>query len=77
MTAEGDSYFQKSLYSEAHLNYLEALKYCRQHDIKDQRVLAHTNCAMACLELQKYSDAYTHCTECFRLDSENSMVSQY
>ena len=77
MTAEGEGYFQKCLYSEAHLKYLEALEYCNQNDIKEQRVLAHTNCAKVCLILQLYSDAYTHCMECARHDSDNHMVSNH
>ena len=39
--------------------------------------LIRANCAMACLKLQMYSDAYTHCMECVKLDPENHKVGMY
>ena len=71
---EGNSYFQQRLYSEALDKYCQALDHCRQHNMKEQMALVRVKCAMACLKLQMYSDAYTHCTECVKLDPENHKV---
>lgn len=42
--------------------------------MKEQMALIRANCAMACLKLQMYSDAHTHCMECVKLDPENHKV---
>ena len=71
---EGNSCFQQGNYFEALSKYFQALNHCRQHNMKEQMALIRANCAMACLKLQMYSDAYTHCVECVNLDPENHKV---
>ena len=61
-------------YSEALSTYQRALIYINAHDIREHRLDVRTNCAKVCLKLQKYSEAYTHCQECTKLDPKNRMV---
>lgn len=39
--------------------------------MKKEMSLIRANCAQACLKLELFSDAYTHCCECLRLDKTN------
>ena len=62
------------MYHEALNKYMDALN-CSSHcNIKEQIALIRANCAMACLKLQMYGAAYTHCVEWVKLDPENHKV---
>lgn len=70
-------YFDKNLFHEAHENYLQALDYCTKFVIAGNELMteAHINCAMACLKLHMYRDAYDHSTKSLRFDPSNYMVT--
>ena len=68
---EGNTLFTKGDYEDALGKYFQALKYCREHNMKKEMSLIRANCAQACLKLQLFNDAYTHCCECIKLDRTN------
>lgn len=74
---EAKRQLQLNQLTEALDEHLQALEYSYRHDIKEQRVHLRTNCAIICLKLQMYSDAYDHSMECVKLDPNNSTVSSY
>ena len=39
--------------------------------MKKEQSLIRANCAQACLKLELFSDAFTHCCECVKLDKTN------
>ena len=63
--------FAKELFEEALGKYFQALNLCRKNKMKKEMALIRANCAQACLKLQMYSDAFTHCSECVKLDPNN------
>ena len=68
---EGNALFAGGDYEQALGKYFQALKYCREHNMKKEMALIRANCAQACLKLQMLNDAYTHCCECIKLDGTN------
>ena len=60
--------FSKGNYEESLGKYFQAFKYCRD---EREKSLIRANCAQACLELEMFSDAYTHSCECVNLDKSN------
>ena len=70
----GNHYLKQGMYSEALGIYLEALNCCREHNMKEQMALIQSCCAMACLELHMYSDAYLHSMEYVKIDPGNDEV---
>ena len=74
ITEAGHSIQVRHDFSEALIMYLRALDYSYTHDIREHRLDVRIKCAEICLKLQKYSEAYTHCEECNKLDPKNHMV---
>ena len=72
---EGKTQLQQNHLKEALDEYLQALDYSYKHNINEQRVHLRTSCALICLKLQMYNDAYNHSKECVQLDADNSTVS--
>lgn len=68
---EGNLLFSQGNYTEALSKYFQALKYCRENRMTKEMSVIRSNCAMACLKLEMFSDAYTHCCECVKLDKTN------
>ncbi len=68
---EGNTLFVNGDYEQALSKYFQALRYCREHNMKKEMSLIRANCAQACLKLEMYNDAYTHCCECIKLDRTN------
>ena len=68
---EGNSLFVHGDYKQALGKYLQALKFCREHKMRSEMSLIRANCAQAILKLELFSDAYTPCCECVKLDRTN------
>ena len=65
---EGNQCFKSGSYGDALGKYFQALKLCREHSLKTEGACIRSNCAQACMKMEMYDDAYTHCTECIQLD---------
>ena len=70
----GNGYFTQGMYSEALGTYLQALNCCCEPNMKEQMALIQSYCAMTCLELQMYSDAYLHSMEYVKMNAVNDKV---
>lgn len=68
---EGNALFSRGNYEQALGKYFEALKYCRERNMTEEMSIIRANCAQACLKLQLFSDAFTHSSECIRLNKNN------
>ena len=71
---EGNAHFSKGSYEQALGYYFQALNYCRKNDMFDEMATIRANCAQACLKLQMYSDAYSHCTQCLKFNPSSHKV---
>ena len=71
---EGNKHFTEGRHEQALGVYFKALKYCQKFNMPEEMALVRSNCALACLKLQLYSDAYSHCCECVKMDPKMHKV---
>ena len=75
MKEEGNQCFENGSYGDALGKYFHALKLCHEHGLKTEGARIRSNCALACMKMEMYDDAFTHCTECIQLDPKFDKVN--
>ena len=63
---EGDVLLSSGNHEQALSKYFQA-----EHSMKKEMSLVREKCAQACLDINLFNDAFTHCCECIKLDRTN------